>query len=210
MALTRKFLSALGIEDAKADEIIEVHSTTVTNIKSELEKYKEKAENLEKSEEKLKDFEKLQKEVEKLKETVKIKEDETQDYKSKYEKTQKEYDDYKESIKNKEIKDTKSNAFKGLLKEAKIPEKRFDAIVKLSDDDIDKIEFEEDGSIKNKDDIIKSISDNWSEYVRDTQTRGANTSTPPANNGGEDKKISRAKQIAQQYHDDLYGKLKED
>lgn len=206
-ALTRKFLSSLGVEEDKADSIIEIHSETVGRIQGELENYKADAEKLKDTEKKL---EKTQKELSDLKASIEDDDKNKDEYKDKYDELKKEYDEYKQSIKDKELKDAKANAFKKLLKEANIPEKRFDAIVKLSDEDIDKIEFEEDGSVKDKDTVIKSINENWSDYVQTTETHGAGTATPPANNGGTDKKISRAKQIAQQYHDDLYGKLKED
>lgn len=206
MALTRKFLSALGIEDAQADEIIEAHTTTVSGIKSEMETYKADAEKLKDVEKKL---EKAQKELSELKESANN-DDKKDEYKEKYDELKKEYDDYKQSIKDKEIKESKTKSFKELLKEANIPDKRFDAIVKLSDSEIDKLEFEEDGSVKDKDKVLKAIGENWSEYVQSTETHGANTANPPANTGGDGKKISRAKQIAQQYHDDLYGKIKED
>lgn len=210
MALTRKFLSALGIEDAQADEIIEAHTSTVNGIKIELEKYKGKVEKLHEAEEKAEMLEKVQKELDELKASMEKNDKEREEFKSKYEQTKKEYDDYKESVKTKEEKDVKTKAFKDILKEANISEKRFDAIIKLSDEEIEKIAFEEDGSVKDKENVLKSVTENWSEYVQNTQTQGANTSTPPANNGGADKRISRAKQIAQQYHDDLYGKVKED
>lgn len=205
MALTRKFLSALKVEDDVANEIINAHVETVNDVKSELEDYKAKYE-------KLADIEKKLTKVQKEYDTLKAQQDDSQqdEYKDKYEALEKEFKDYKQSIKDKEIKETKIKAYKELLKESKISEKRFDAITKLSDDAINKIEFEEDGSIKNKEDVLKSIADDWSEYVQTTETLGASTATPPANNGGSDKKISRAQQIAQRYHDDLYGKIKED
>lgn len=46
MALTRKFLAALGIEDTKVDEIIQAHTETVNGLKDEIEKYKSDAEKL--------------------------------------------------------------------------------------------------------------------------------------------------------------------
>ena len=46
MALTRKFLVALGIEDTKVDEIIQAHTETVNGLKDEIEKYKSDAEKL--------------------------------------------------------------------------------------------------------------------------------------------------------------------
>jgi len=204
MALTRKFLSALGVEESKADEIIEAHTATVSGLKAEIAQYKEDAEKLA---EVTKSLEKTQKELEKIKaETEGVDKDE---FKNKYNDLKKEFDDYKAEIKKQEEKATKTKAFKELLKTANISEKRIDAIVRLSDDDINSIEFEKDGSVKNKDDFVKKIANDWSDYVQSTSVEGANTATPPANNGGDGKKISRARQIAQQYHDDLYGKMKE-
>ena len=40
MALTRKCLSALGIEAEKIDEIISAHTETVDGLKDEIAKYK--------------------------------------------------------------------------------------------------------------------------------------------------------------------------
>ena len=44
MALTRKFLTALGIEADKVDEIINAHAETVDALKAERDTYKDKAE----------------------------------------------------------------------------------------------------------------------------------------------------------------------
>ena len=46
MALTRKYLSALGIEAEKIDEIISAHTETVDGLKDEIAKYKGDAEKL--------------------------------------------------------------------------------------------------------------------------------------------------------------------
>ena len=44
MALTRKFLEALGIEQAKIDEIISAHTEVTNALKADRDSYKEKAE----------------------------------------------------------------------------------------------------------------------------------------------------------------------
>lgn len=44
MALTRKFLKALGIEDDKIEQIVEAHAETVDALKDERDSYKAKAE----------------------------------------------------------------------------------------------------------------------------------------------------------------------
>ena len=46
MALTRKFLSALGIEEAKIDEIISAHADTVNALKEQRDGYKADADKL--------------------------------------------------------------------------------------------------------------------------------------------------------------------
>lgn len=205
MALTRRFLNALGIEADKVDEIITAHSETVTGLKAEIEQYKGSSDKLAETE---KQLEKAQKELETLKSKA---EENTEDgYKEKYEALQGEYEAYKKDVQAREEKDRKIKAYRELLKDAKIPEKRFDAIVKLSDDILDKLEIDKDGKVSNKDEIVENITSEWSEYVQATEEQGAHTATPPANTGGNTKKISRAAQIAQQYHDDLYGKIKED
>ena len=46
MALTRKMLKAMGIEDEKIDQIIEAHTETVDALKEERDTYKEDASKL--------------------------------------------------------------------------------------------------------------------------------------------------------------------
>jgi coenzyme F420-reducing hydrogenase delta subunit len=202
MALTRKFLSALGIEADKVDEIIASHTETVDGLKEEIKKYKETADKLPEAQRQLED---TQKELSELKETI-----ETDGFEGKYNELKKEFDTFKTNIESKAIRESKEKAFKSLLKEAGVSEKRFDAIAKLSSDEIDKIELDEAGIVKDKDAIVKGIADNWSEFIQTTHVEGAKTATPPENNGGEKKQSSRAAKIAQQYHENLYGKTKED
>ncbi len=209
MGLTRKFLNALGIESEKQDEIIEQHTVTLNeikterdNLKADLAKYKEDAEKLSSTEKKLSE---VQKELDELKESG-----EKDGYKEKYDTLKKEFDTYKDEIKTKAEKEKKVSAYKKYLKEANIPEKRFDAIIKLSGDEIDKIEFDEDGNEKDSESIKKSITENWSDYIATSGKEGANTATPPANNGGDGKEKSRAAKIAEQYHNELYGNGKEE
>ena len=45
MALTRKFLTALDIDNAKIEEIITAHTETVEALKSEISEYKAKINN---------------------------------------------------------------------------------------------------------------------------------------------------------------------
>lgn len=180
MALTRKMLSAMGIEEDKQDEIINAHVEVVNALKEERDSYKADANKAQK----------LQKEVDDLNESMKN--GERSPYKVKYEAKVDEYntlkqqfDDYKADVSAKELESRKSTAYKALLKSAGVSEKRIDAVLKVTD--LSKIELDDDGKIKDADTHKKSIKDEWSDFIVTEQTHGANVSNPPANTGGGKK-----------------------
>lgn len=168
MALSRKFLTALGIEAEKVDEIIGAHTETVNALKEEREKYKADAEKLADVEAKL--------------EEMKAASKDNDTYKVKYDALKEEFDNYKSTESKKAEKASKTEAYKALLLKAGVSDKRVASVLKVSD--IDKIELDKDGKIKGSDEMEKSIKEEWADFIVSTQERGANTSTPPANNGG--------------------------
>ena len=171
MAFTRRFLSALGIEAEKIDEIINAHIEVVDGLKEERDNFKKDAE-------KLADVEKeLTKAKEKL---AKNGEGETVS-KEDYDKLKNEYDDYKADITAKTTRTEKENAFRELLKSVGVSEKRFNAIIKVSD--IDGLELDKDGKIKDAEKHTESVKSEWADFIETTTTKGANTANPPANNG---------------------------
>lgn len=171
MAFTRKFLSAMGIEADKVDEIINAHIEVVDGLKEERDNFKKDAE-------KLADVEKeLTKAKEKL---AKNGEGETVS-KEDYDKLKKEYDDYKADITAKNTRTEKENAFRELLKSVGVSEKRFNAIIKVSD--IDGLELDKDGKIKDAEKHTENVKSEWADFIETTTTKGANTANPPANNG---------------------------
>lgn len=171
MAFTRKFLSAMGIEAEKVDEIINAHIEVVDGLKEERDNYKKDAEKLADVEKELtKAKEKLAKNGEG--ETV-AKED--------YDKLKKEYDDYKADITAKNTRTEKENAFRELLKSVGVSEKRFNAIIKVSD--IDGLELDKDGKIKDAEKHTENVKSEWADFIETTTTQGAKTANPPANSG---------------------------
>lgn len=198
MALTRKFLAALGIEAEKVDEIIEAHTETVNALKKERDDYKADVEKYKPDAEKLSE---VQKELDQLKE-----EHEGNPYKEKYEKEHKDFEDYKTEIAQKEAKQKKESAFRAMLKEVGVSEKRFDAIVKVSD--IESIELESDGKIKNSDKMKESIKSEWADFITTEGQKGANSQNPPDGNGGGNPNKSRAAEIAARHYASLYGEKK--
>lgn len=169
MALTRKLLKGMGLTDEQVDTIIEAHTDTVDGLKSDVSKYKTDAE-------KLSD---VQKELDELK----AKGDDG--WKEKHDKLKGDFDTYKKDVEAKETHSKKVEAYKTILKDAGLSEKGVEKAIKYAE--WDKIELETDGKLKGASDHIKSVKEEWAEYVTTTTTTGAKTSNPPANNGGSVK-----------------------
>lgn len=183
MALTRKFLSAMGIDDAKIDEIISAHTETVNALKEERDSYKADAQKLSS----------VQKELDMAKESMAN--GDKSPYKVKYDakveeldELKKEFENYKADAKKKEDHAKKMDAYRQLLKEAGVSERRIDAIMKISD--VDVVEFDKDDKVKDADKLTESIKSEWSDFIVTQSEQGANTSKPPQNNGGN--KMTRA------------------
>ena len=150
MALTRKALSTMGIEDDKIDQIISMHTETVNALKEERDKYKDGAEKLET----------VQKELDELKEKSKENtgfKSEVEKLKKEKEDLQKEFDQYKNDQTAKETRAAKEKAYREILKDAGIPEKHFAKVLKYSD--VDGVELDSDGKIKTAADILKNIKE---------------------------------------------------
>lgn len=167
MALTRKMLKAMGIEDEKVEQIIEAHTETVTALKDERDAFKADAEKLSS----------VQKELDELKAT-----DNKEDtYKVKYDALKEEFDSYKKEQSEKELRVKKEQAYKALLQEVGVSEKRVDAVLKVSD--VDSLEFNEDGSVKDADNLKKGIETEWEDFIVRKGTQGTQTPTPPQGSG---------------------------
>lgn len=167
MAFTRKFLSALGIEADKVDEIITAHTEVTDGLKAERDKYKADAEKLPV----------IQKELDELKK-ANTGED---PYQQKFEELQKEFNDYKAEIESRDATAKKEQAFRAILKEIGISDKVLDNVIKVSD--VSKIEFDDKGEVKGKEDLKKSLSSEWSGFIATKKNEGANSANPPANDG---------------------------
>lgn len=172
MALTRKFLSALGIEADKVDEIINAHTETVDALKHERDSYKADAEKLPE----------VQKELNSIKEQA-AKNDGKNPFEVKYNAIKEEFENYKKEQTAKETKVKKADAYKALLKEAGVSEKRIDAVLRVSD--IDGLKLDKDGAVEGKDALLESIKKDWSDFIVTQGTQGARTPNPPANGGGK-------------------------
>lgn len=193
MALSRRLLSSMGIEDEKIDQIIEAHRETVDGLKDERDEYKEKAEKLDS----------VQKELDDLKA-----QGEKDPYKVKYEAAKEELENFKKDVEAQNAKAVKEKVFKQLLKDCNVSDKRIDSIIKVSGDIIDKLDLDKDGKFKDenaKNEVTKNIQSEWADFISTTEVKGAQTATPPAGGKSEDTREHRAAKIAAEYHQRLYG-----
>lgn len=172
MSLTRKFLAALGIEADKIDEIITAHTDTVDALKNERDKYKTDAEKLPG----------VQAELESVKKASEEK-DGKSPWKVKYDALKEEYDGYKADVAAKESKAAKSAAYRQLLKDAGVAEKRIDAVLRVSD--VESIKLDKDGKIEGADKLTEGIKTEWADFIVKTSTHGAQTDNPPASTGSK-------------------------
>lgn len=163
MALTRKLLKGMGLTDEQVDTIIEAHTETVDGLKSDVSKYKGDAEKLPN----------VQKELDELKAAG------DGGYKQKYEEEHKAFEDFKQAQTAKETKAAKENAYREFLKTVGVSEKRIPAILKVTD--LNSIEMDGD-KFKDADKLTESVKTEWADFIEVSNTNGANTNTPPANN----------------------------
>ena len=167
MALTRKFLEALGIEQAKIDEIISAHTEVTDSLKADRDSYKEKAEK----------YDQTKTELDKAKsELDKVSKDE---YKTKYESLEAEFNKYKTDIAEKEVKGRKKEAYKKMLKEIGVNEKSIDAILKVKD--LSTIKLDDKGGIVDVDTLKESEKKDWEGFIIKSEVGGQDPSTPPDN-----------------------------
>lgn len=170
MALTRKLLKGLGLSDEQIETIIDAHTETVDGLKDERDGYKADAEKLPG----------VQKELDDLKKNG-------GDWQKKYEDEKTAHDNLKKEISEKETKTQKIAAFRQLLKDENVSEKRIETVIKASASVIEAMELDKDGKPTKADELKKGIKDEWSDFITTTTTTGATVAHPPANTGGSSK-----------------------
>ncbi len=172
MALTRKFLKAMGIEEEKIDQIIEAHTETVRGLKDSLEKAEAAA----------KDLPSVQKELGVARDELEaVKKD---GWKDKHDTLKKEFEDYKKGVTAKEAKAAKEAAARAYYESKGITGKALDIAMRGSGGEIEALELGEDGKIKDTAALEALVKGDFSGLVCTTTTTGANTANPPANTGG--------------------------
>lgn len=168
MALTRKMLKAMGIEEDKIDQIIEAHSETVDALKEEREKFRESAEKLPG----------VQRELDALKATG-------GDWQAKYEKEHSDFEAYKADVSAKEAGAAKEAAYRALLTETGVDPKRIDTVIRAEKAGFADMKIGADGKFEGADKLTEAIKANWADFIQTTVTTGVPTAKPPVTTGGK-------------------------
>lgn len=204
MALTRKLLKSMGIEDDKIEQIIEAHTESTDALKEQRDESLQKAEN----------YDSVVKERDKLKgeaEAAKAKGGDGDGWKEKFEKEHADFETFKTNLAEKEVTNNKRAAYAGILKELGITELRAAKIASLAD--IAKIELDGD-KIKDADKLKESAKTEWAEFIPTTTQAGQNFKNPPQTGGNavtkEQFKAMGVKDRSklQSENPDLYNQLK--
>lgn len=163
MALTRKALKAMGIEDEKIEQIIEMHSETVSALKDEIDGYKDMQTQLDTV---TKERDDLKAAADNNKTTDSDKDNEISNLKAQI-----------EQYKAAETLTAKRTAYAELLTAAGVDGKRHNAIIKLTD--FNSIELDEQGKIKDSDKLTESVKADYADFIVQTGTQEHKPNTPP-------------------------------
>ena len=169
MALTRKFLKALGIEDDKIDEIVAAHGETVTALKAEIDEAKQGASGLDAV---TKERDRYKADLEALKQTS-----------GDAAKVQADFDAYKAQVEKDKTAALKGAALDAVLKEAGVERESFRAQLKKGWD-MDTIELE-DGKVKDKAALISRIKADYPDFIGTAHTEGTKPLTPLHGDNGK-------------------------
>lgn len=193
MALTRKLLEGMGIEDKQIQAIIDAHDETINGLKAKRDEYKELAD-------KVPD---LQKQLEEAKSAA----GSESDWEQKYEDEHQAFEDFKAQVATEKAEADKAQAYRGMLMAAGIDPKRIDAIMRVTD--LRQVEME-DGKLKDTEKLQESAKQEWADFVVKSNTQGSNPATPPTkpspNVEGGDPEVARR---MQERYERRYGKAPE-
>ena len=166
MAFTRNWLKTMGLTDEQVSSIMEEHTSVTDALKSQRDKAQTDADGLRK---KADQVEGLEKQIKDLKSG--------EDFKAKYDSEHQAFEDYKKQIAAEaEMKNIKA-AYRQLLLDERINEKRVDSVLKLTD--FSGMKLGEDGKLANVDALKENIGKEWGEFKVQTRERKQTVPTPP-------------------------------
>lgn len=180
MALTRKFLEAMSLSGEQIQAIIDEHTSVTDALKAQRDKYEQEAQKYKTEAEKVPELE------------TKLKGYEGKaDFEEKFNAEHKAFEDYKAQIAREAETEKVKAAYRQLLLDENISEKRVPAVLKLTD--FSEMKLDKEGKLENLDALKKSIGEEWSDYKVTRTERKQFVATPPRDNTGSAG--SRAREI---------------
>lgn len=158
MALTRKFLKALGVSEEAIEEIITAHTDVTDELKAQLKTAQETRKQLE--------------EVTKERDTLKAKADDTKSA-EKIAELEKQVAAYQKA----ETDGKKKTVLTELLESSGIDKRGFSKVIAATD--FDNIELDKDGKIKDGDKLSEKLKTEWADLLVTENTDTAKPATPP-------------------------------
>lgn len=168
MALSRKFLKAMGLTEEQIDSVVEAHRETVDGLQKSLTAAEDKA----------KKYDGVEKELNELKSKG------TEDYKAKYEAEHTAFEAYKSDVTAKETRAAKEAAVKAYFEGKNIVGKNQTIAMRGIKAELDGFELDDNGKLKNTASLDELIKGDYAGLISTIKTEGAHTSTPPNNTGG--------------------------
>lgn len=169
MALTRKLLKSLGLEEAQIETIIDAHTETVDALKQERDASKAEAARVEELTRQLNEAnDKLSKSGDAAR-------------------VQAEFDQYKAGVEQERTRAKKGAALNTLLEKAGIARPAVRELIRKGYD-LDKLELLEDGSAKDADTLVNAIRTDYADFVGEVRTDGTPKLDPPS---GQNKSYTR-------------------
>ena len=160
-------MKGMGLTDEQVDTIIEAHTDTVDGLKADVSRYKTDAEKLPG----------VQKELDDLKAAG------DDGYQEKYEKEHKDFEDFKADVTAKESKAVKEKAVRAYFESKNITGANLDLAMRGCGEEMAALEMDGE-EIKDTKSLDALVDGTYKGLVSNTQTKGANPATPPANTGG--------------------------
>ena len=165
MALTRNYLKSLSLTGEQVEGVISAHAQTVDGLKSQIERYRSDAAALPD----------IQKELDDARQELLLLH--ADPWEERFHAISAEFESFKQQISDRELIQAKESAYRELLREVGVNERRIDAVMRVSD--MECVQWE-DGRIVNEAQLREQIREEWADFIGKVVVRGAKTPTPPA------------------------------
>lgn len=179
MAFTRSFLKTMNLTDEQISAIIEEHTNVTDALKAQRDKAQKDADGFKAEADKVPDLQKQLADIAN-----------GEDYKGKWEQEHKAFEDYKAQIAKDAELDKVKAAYRRLLADEHINDKRIDVVMRATN--FADMKLAEDGSLENLDGLKKSIGEEWGDFKVSQRERKQSVANPPANQSGGE---SRAREL---------------